>query len=206
MLGLCSDGLSSKELINYLKKKTAHCRTAAIVVTADNEYKEKNYHVHRCIMELESLNLEVTIFDLDKEPAELLLHYDVVEFIGGNPFYLLHAVKEHNAVDILKKIAEEKILIGWSAADFVFGPTLELVHGYSPEMNFLGLKDLRGIALTDVEVLPHYSKFIQRFDKFEEKCCLYEKQHNVKVTRIDDGEGVFIDKSGEIDFIYVSRA
>ena len=170
------------------------CKTAALVVTADNEYKESNYHVSRCTAELESLNLNVDVFDLDKQPAELLLDYDVVEFIGGNPYYLLHSIRENNAAEILRDIAMNRVLIGWSAAAFVFGPTLELVNCYSPEMNFLGLTDLRGLSLTQVQILPHYNKFLSRFEKFEERCCGYEKEHNVRVIRINDGEGVFIDR------------
>ena len=134
--------ISSKEILSHIKDKVSHCKTAALVVTADNEYKESNYHVSRCISELESLNLNVGIFDLDNQPADLLLDYDVVEFIGGNPYYLLHSIRENNATEILKDIAINKILIGWSAAAFVFSPTLELVNCYSPEMNFLGLTDL----------------------------------------------------------------
>lgn len=194
MLVLCSNGLSSKEILSYTSEKVCSCKTAALVVTADNEYKESNYHVSRCVSELESLDLKVDVFDLDKQPAELLLDYDVVEFIGGNPYYLLHSIREHNATEILKEIATNKILIGWSAAAFVFSPTLELVNGYSPEMNFLGLTDLRGLSLTQIQVLPHYSKFLSRFDRFEERCCEYEKEHNVNVIRINDGEGVFIDE------------
>ena len=144
--------------------------------------------------------MKVDVFDLDKQPAELLLDYDVVEFIGGNPYYLLHSIREHNATEILKEIATNKILIGWSAAAFVFSPTLELVNCYSPEMNFLGLTDLRGLSLTQIQVLPHYSKFLSRFDRFEERCCEYEKEHNVNVIRINDGEGVFIDEG-----IYVCK-
>jgi dipeptidase E len=94
---------------------------------------------------------------------------------------------------VLKEIAKHKVLIGWSAAAFVFSPTLELVNCYSPEMNFLRLADLRGLSLTQVQVLPHYSKFLSRFEKFEERCCAYEKKHNVHVIRINDGDGVFID-------------
>lgn len=97
MLVLCSNGLSSKNLIKTIETRAVDCKTAALVVTADNEYKEKNYHVQRCIKELESFNLVVETFDLDYQPAELLLNYDVVEFIGGNPFYLLHAIREKNA-------------------------------------------------------------------------------------------------------------
>ena len=194
MLVLCSNGLSSEKILAYIRDKIGFYQKAALVVTADNEYKENNYHVARCISELESLNLKVDIFDLDKQPAKLLLDYDVVEFIGGNPYYLLNSIREHNATEVLKDIALNKILIGWSAAAFVFGPTLELVNCYSPEMNFLGLTDLRGLSLTEVQVLPHYDKFLSRFEKFEEKCCNYEKEKGIKVIRINDGDGVFIDK------------
>ena len=60
-------------------------------------------------------------------------------------------------------------------------------------MNFLGLTDLSGLSLTNVQVLPHYSKFLTRFEQFEEKCSVYEKEQNVNVIRINDGDGVFID-------------
>ncbi len=194
MLVLCSNGLSSETLITYIRNKTIDCKTAALVVTADNEYKEKNYHIPRCIAELTSLGLVVDIFDLDKQPADLLLNYDVVEFIGGNPYYLLDSVRRNEALNILKNISANKILIGWSAAVFVFGPTLELVNCYSPEMNFMGLTDLSGLSLTNIQILPHYSKFLTKFELFEEKCCIYEKEHNVNIIRINDGDGVFIDK------------
>lgn len=196
MLLLCSNGLSSQEILSYTRNKTEGCKNAVLVVTADNEYKENNYNVQRCVLELEALNLSVDIFDLDKQPADLLLNYDVVEFIGGNPYYLLNSIRENNATEILRNIAINKVLIGWSAAAFVFSPTLELVNCYSPEMNFLGLTDLNALSLTDIQVLPHYSKFLTRFEQFEEKCCIYEKEHNVNVIRINDGEGVFID--GEV--------
>ena len=104
--------------------------------------------------------------------------------------------------EILRSIAQNKILIGWSAAAFVFSPTLELVNCYSPEMNFWGLTDLRGLSLTQIQVLSHYSKFLSRFDKLEERCCEYEKEHNVNVIRLDDGEGVFIDKTVKTEIYY----
>ena len=194
MLVLCSNGLSSNKILAYMKEKVASCKTAALVVTADNEYKENNYHVARCIKELESLDLKVDIFDLDKQPAALLSQYDVVEFIGGNPYYLLHSIRENNAQEILRDIAQNKVLIGWSAAAFVFSPTLELVNCYSPEMNFIGLTDLNALSLTEVQVLPHYNRFLSKFENFEERCCEYEKEHDVRVIRINDGEGVFIDE------------
>lgn len=198
MLILCSNGLSSPKLLDYTKLKLTGCKTAALVVTADNVYKENNYHVPRCVEELNTLGLTVDVLDLDKDTPELLLNYDVVEFIGGNPFYLLHSIRTHRAEETLKTIAEEKILIGWSAAAFVFGPTLELVNTYSPEMNFVGLSDLSALALTDIQVLPHYSKFCSRFDRFEERCGAYEQTHKVKVVRLNDSEGLFLTESTQV--------
>ena len=193
MIILCSDGLSSGKLSSCVKARLRECNTAALVVTADHVYKEKNYHVKRCVGELEHLGLSVNLFDLDTQSADALLGYDVVEFIGGNPFYLLHAIINSGAQDVLRAVAARKVLIGWSAAAFVFGPTLELVNAYSPEMNFPGLTDLHGLALTDVEVLPHYSRFLGRFDRFEERCRAYEAERGVRVIRLDDGDGVLID-------------
>lgn len=201
MLILCSNGLSSERLRTCIRSKMVGCRTSALVVTADHEYKENNYHVPRCVSELQALNLTVDIFDLDKQPADLLLNYDVIEFIGGNPYYLLDSIRKTDSIEILRNIAATKILIGWSAAAFVFGPTLELVNRYSSEMNFLGLTDLSGLSLTDIQVLPHHSKFLARFEQFEEKCCIYEKEHNVNVIRINDGDGVLIDNN-----IYICKA
>jgi len=195
MLILCSNGLSSPALQAHVRPCLTDCKKAALVVTADNEYKAQNYHVPRCTQELEAFHLAVDIFDLDSDAPELLLHYDVVEFIGGNPFYLLHSIRSHHAEEILQTLAMEKVLIGWSAAAFVFGPTLELVNTYSPEMNFIRLSDLTALALTDTEVLPHYSKFCSRFDRFEERCREYEQAHGVQVIRLNDGDGLCIDNA-----------
>ena len=193
MIILCSNGLTSEALSSYVKIRVRSHRNAALVVTADYEYKENNHHIKRCVNELERIGLSVQLFDLDYQDSLALLDYDVVEFIGGNPYYFLYAIRKCDAQEIIKKIAKEKILIGWSAAVFVFGPTLNLVNCYSPEMNFLHLKDLRGLGLTKIEVLPHYSKYIRRFESFEERCQSYENQYGVNVLRINDGDGVIID-------------
>lgn len=153
MVVLCSNGLSGEALLNALRPYAAGAKRAALVVTADNEYKAENYHVPPLTAELMALGLEVTTFDLDTDDPALLKSFDVVEFIGGNPFYLLSSIRLHRAEDVLGTLAREKILIGISAAAFVFGPTLELVNIYSPELNTVGLRDLTALKLTDIEVL-----------------------------------------------------
>ena len=96
MFLLCSNGLTSQELLREAKKQAKNGKKAALVVTADPEYKEKNYHVPRNVKELEFLGLSVELFDFDKDPAEKLFSYDVVCLMGGNPYYLLHSIREHH--------------------------------------------------------------------------------------------------------------
>lgn len=193
MLILCSNGLSSENLRMEVRERLpAGCRTAALVVTPSNDHKKQDQSVPRCIAELEAVGLTVSLFDIDEQDPCELLQYDVVEFIGGNPFYLMKSIRERNAEPVLRRIAGEKVLIGWSASAFAFGPTLKLVHMYSPEMNIVGLKDLRGLGLTDIEVLPHSDSYAQYFDRFEERCCAYEKKHKTCVVKLNDGEGIIL--------------
>ena len=193
MLMLCSDGLTSGVVVESLRGYIAGARSAAVVVTADPVYKAANYHVPECVGALEGLGLRVDVLDIDVTPCGNLERYDVVEFIGGNPFYLLAAIRRVHAEPVLRRVAEKKVLIGWSAAAFVFGPSLGLVNRYSPEMNAVGLKDLTALGLTDVEVLPHYDRFLSRFERFEETCAEYEADSGGTVVRLNDGEAVVID-------------
>lgn len=72
------------------------------------------------------------------------------------------------------------------------GPTIGIIHMFSPEMNHWGLTDLTGMNLTDIQILPHYSKFLSRYDKLEERCLKYEKENLCQVIRLNDGEGIVI--------------
>ena len=193
MLLLCSDGLTSEALLEAVCPWVPANRAAALVVTADDKYKANNWHVPRCTTELESLGLTVTPFDVDERPARDLLDYGVVEFIGGNPFYLLQSLRRADAREVLMTLARDRLLIGWSAAAFVFSPTLALVNRYSPEMNTPELTDLTAMRLTDVQVLPHYSRFLTRFENFEATCAAYERETGCHVIHLNDGEGVLID-------------
>lgn len=60
----------------------------------------------------------------------------------------------------------------------------------------IGLSDFKGLSLTLEEILPHYHKFISRYEKFEERAREYEIVNNKKVIRLDDGEALIIDRNG----------
>ena len=192
MVVLTSNGLSTDKLLIAINKYI-NTGKAALVVTADNEYKEKNYHVERLTKELQRLGLRVSCFDFDAQsPTELML-YDVVELIGGNPYYLLNSIRKNGFTDVLKCFAEDKCIIGCSAGAIVLTPTLDLINIYTPEMNIVGLDDLSACGFTDIQMLPHYSKFVNRYVDFEEKCIQYECSNECEVIRLNDGEGIIVE-------------
>lgn len=198
MIILCSNGLTSQPLLREAGKYTAGAKRAAVVVTADPVYKEKNWHVERNCKELAYLGLETDIFDFDTQPAEALLQYDVAVLIGGNPYYLLDSIRKHNGQDALRQVAEKGLLIGWSAGALVLEQTIALANRYLPEQNFVGLQDFTGLGLTDIQILPHYSRQQKQDANTEEKCRQYEAENHCTVLRLDDGEGVVLDKEPRV--------
>jgi len=108
MLILSSNGLTSEAIRSELRLHTAGLRSAALVVTADDVYKEKNYHVPGAMDDLQAMGLSATVVDIDHTPARELEQYDLVEFIGGNPFYLLNSIRRHHAGPVLERVARKK--------------------------------------------------------------------------------------------------
>lgn len=194
MIILTSNGLSSDKLLAETQKHIKPGK-AALVVTADNEYKEKNYHVERLTGELKSLGLSVECFDFDTQSPEELVSFDVVELIGGNPYHLLNSILMNGFVDVLRYFADNKCIIGCSAGAVVLTPTLKLIDIFTPEMNIVNMRDLSSCNFTDVQLFPHYSKFIKRFDRLEERISNYEKTNQCEVIRLNDGEGIIVNNN-----------
>jgi dipeptidase E len=162
----------------------------AIVVTADPEYREKDLKAVRTKSIFEDIGFIVDFFDIEFSSPKLLLEYDVIYFIGGNPFYLLDQIRKTHTDAVLKEmISVGKIISGASAGSIVLGTTIELIHEFDPQMNDnVGLKDFTGVKLTEINLCPHYSRFIIRYDNFEERICKVEHTFNIVITRINDGE------------------
>ncbi len=55
---------------------------------------------------------------------------------------------------------------------------------------------LTGMSLTNIEILPHYTRYLSKFDRFEEIAAEYEIENDCKILRIDDGQGVFVGEAG----------
>ena len=193
MLLLTSNGLSSKELLNCIKSNSNSCNSAVIITTASVPFKINDKHIPKLSEELNSIGFTVDFFDFDENNPYELLKYDLIEINGGNPFYLLNSIRKSGSEAIIKQIAKNKILVGISAGAVVLQKNINLIAEHSPEMNDkIRLNDLTGLGITNIEILPHYQRFIERFEHFEERAKSYETNNNCKVIRIDDGQGVLV--------------
>lgn len=192
MLLLTSNGLSSRPLLEETGKwLSSRAKKAAMITTASVGYKGRDWHVPKLTAELRSLGLSVDDFDLDVQSAELLKRYDLIEIIGGNPFYLLRSMKLTGCGDLFREFADSKLIIGISAGSIVLQKNIRLVAGLSPEMNKdVNLTDLSGLNLTDAEILPHYHRMLLKIPNLEERTAEYERVNRCKVIRLDDGQAV----------------
>lgn len=101
-LFLTANGLYSKHtMVQFLSllPQVKTDLTACIITTADVQYKNKNKHAVRT-KDLFYANgfAKVDYVDLDTDPANLLLNYDVININGGNPFYLLDRIRDSGAL------------------------------------------------------------------------------------------------------------
>lgn len=192
MLTLTSNGLTTPDLIQkatpFLKGKRC-----ALVTTASVGFKEKDWHVPRLAEELFSCGAaSVELFDFDLQSPEAFSAYDAALLIGGNPFYLLASIRKHGFADVLNIFGKDKTLIGVSAGSLVLTPSIGIIMQYAPEMNdIVGLTDLSALHLYPHQLLPHYGKFLTKFDLFEQKAQIYEQQHGIRLIRLNDGEAIF---------------
>ncbi len=80
--------------------------------------------------------------------------------------------------------------------------SLELVDHFSPELRpQAGGGDFTGMGITRVEILPHYHKYLPRFERFEERTAAYEQASGRCVIRLDDGHGVLADETEQIEIL-----
>lgn len=193
---LTSNGLCSKAIIEkYTELFNTGFRKVAIVVTADPEYREKDLKVISTKNEFENIGFDTVFFDIEFTSPSLLLEYDIVFFIGGNPFYLLNQIRKTHTDSILYElISKGKVISGSSAGSIVLGETIALIKEFDPQMNNgIGLTDFTGVNLTNINLCPHYSKFSSLYNNFEERIRHVEKTLNADVTRINDGEAIIVE-------------
>lgn len=193
---LTSNGLSNEKVVDIFKQLSdSGLKKAAIVVTADPVYREKDWNAVNIKEKFDEIGFYTVFFDIEFNPPDQLLEFDVVFFIGGNPFYLLNQMrKTHTEIILRKLLLRRKVISGSSAGCIVLGQTIALINEFDPQMNTeVGLTDLSGLGLTSMNLCPHYSRYKDRYENFEQRIRQVEHNENLTITRINDGDAIIVD-------------
>jgi dipeptidase E len=194
---LTSNGITGTKIGIELKKYIKKDMKNAVIITTASDNKGNDKHIPIIKSKLESYGLLIELIDIEFEPIERLRLYDIIYIMGGNPFYLLHYLRKADGRKVFEEILHnEKIIIGSSASSVVLGPSVELVNEFEPDMNkIVKLPNFDGLGLTQIEICPHASVFVEHYDNFMGRIVKYEKLKERSVYLINDEEAIFINSN-----------
>ncbi|WP_342542671.1 Type 1 glutamine amidotransferase-like domain-containing protein [Paenisporosarcina sp. FSL H8-0542] len=167
-------------------------RKSAVIITTASAQKESNPFAIQARVDLLDMGFEqVTFLDVEREKIDCLRTADVIYLNGGNPFRLLHALRESGADELLQMRAKEDcVIVGVSAGAVVLGASIRIVDWFSPSLNTMNLKNFKGCELYKSSLFPH----VDRIDLFpgttpiEERIHAFEKTSGEHVLRLVDSE------------------
>lgn len=192
MIYLTSNGLTSPKLVQHFKSHCAQMQSVVVVTTAST-YKHEDRHIPEIRAFFEALAMKVELMDIEVEDISRLSDFDIIYFIGGNPFYLLHYLRIHRLKAVLSKhVKRGRAIIGNSAGSMVLTPSIGIASLFTPEMNLHELEDFTGMQLTNIEIVPHIGRFEEGFKQFKTRVEDYTHRASFPVIQLSDGEAIFI--------------
>lgn len=118
--------------------------------------------------------------------------FDLIFAMGGETFHILERVQKFGFKKIIKKMIKDgTIYCTASAGSILAGKKIDIAGwGSEADKNDIGLKDTKGLELTDVAIFPHFRKPLQKeVDEFRNKV-------KYPVIEITDKQAVYIDDNG----------
>jgi dipeptidase E len=184
---LTSNGWNSgkirRELLKVLDKPLAECK---VLVMHTGKFKRK-YLKPLLIPGLSKKN--ILFVDIAKNVnADKFKERDIFFSCGGNTFYILERVKKTGFDKYIKKFVKQgKLYVGISAGSIIVHKTIEISGwGIEGDRNELGLRDLKGLNIFDIAILPHYK------DKQKKELKEFRKRANYKIQELRDGEALLV--------------
>lgn len=188
---LTSTGFFHQKVRDQFNELISNKKSAVIITTASAQ-KESNPFAIQARVDLLNMGFEqVTFLDVEREKIDCLRTADVIYLNGGNPFRLLHALRESGADELLQMRAKEDcVIVGVSAGAVVLGLSIRIVEWFSPALNTIDMRDFTGCELYNFSLFPH----ADRIDLFpgttpiEERIHAFEKTSGEHVLRMADNE------------------
>lgn len=131
---------------------------------------------------------QADIIDVDDSNLDLILNYDVIYIIGGNTTPLIELNQNKKLKEIILKFLEDGIIIGESAGSIFLQKDAKYYYdikkGIKPKYD-VELDTYECLGLIDIFIYPHYQK---ANDEMRNKINEYEKEHNIEIIRLNDGD------------------
>lgn len=189
---LSSDGITSKkiakEFFNLLEKKPSK---ANVLLVHSAKSKEDFGYLKEAEDELVKIGInrkKLIYFDLNKNHLSVPVNFDVMYFCGGNTYHILNRIRKLGLDKLIKNFVKKGgFYFGVSAGSIIMCESIDIAGGgVEGDKNDIGLKDLRGLNLTNIAIFPHYKdEFKQEVDEFSAKV-------DYPVEALRDGEAIVI--------------
>ncbi|QQR93590.1 Type 1 glutamine amidotransferase-like domain-containing protein [bacterium] len=118
---------------------------------------------------------------------EKLLKFDILLLSGGLPGYLKYWLDRYDFGPLLKKfLSQNGIYIGSSASSMVMASSFKCAQVELDDEMEIGASNFQGFGFVEGEIWPHYQ------DEHEDTLAKFEKENDLKITRLRDGEGIYL--------------
>ena len=131
---------------------------------------------------------QADIVDIDVNNTGIILDYDIIYVLGGDLRYLIEINTKTDFKEKLMEFLKTGIYIGESAGSMILADNVkyayDLKKGTKPKYD-IELESYAGFNLIDLYIFPHFQK---AKPEMIEKVNNYEKERNIKITRLNDGD------------------
>ncbi len=132
--------------------------------------------------------IHVDIIDLNNSNLDLILDYNIIYILGGNTTPLIELNNNPKLKANLMKFLESGIIIGESAGSIFLQKNAKYYYdikkGTKPKYD-IELDTYECLGVIDLFIYPHFQK---ANETMQNRINEYEKEHNVKITRLKDGD------------------
>lgn len=181
----------AKSLDNLVGKKRKDIRIGFIPTSANGEPGSKNDWFTRQITDLYDNKFKwIDIIDFSADGVDWRKRLDVCDVVyigGGNTFHLLNQVRKHKFDKWVLSNVDKKIFVGSSAGSILFTPTIKIATVEPADINYIGLKDLKGLGLVDFEISPHTPEILTYKSNKE-----YAQKSKYSLYVLDDDSAVLV--------------
>jgi len=190
---LTSDGLSSrkiqKEFLKLLDKPVSENK---VLIMHTVMKKRQIKYIKKVTKHLISTGIsKKNIYDVNitkNVNAKKFKDFDIFFSMGGNTYYILDRVKKTGFDKYIKNfVKKNKVYIGVSAGSIIVHKTIELAGwGKDRDVNEIGLRDFKGLNLTNIAIFPHFK------EKRRKEINLFKKNAPYPIIELKDKQAFLI--------------